>query len=234
LEDPGTWPSRITEVVGPIAEDLGGSTSEVLDLDVDGTATALIHAALQGTRWRVYHCTRLLAHERDDLLRRGLAPTTQELLERKLRAAVEHGYLPETEADAIRAASILTSSRHQRRAREGRVCALTTRDSLADYHGLWRFFENWGGELVHFSQPDQSSRRLQRLGVPSIVVLDVLLDAPPTSGWYPPMERLLVASFLEMGGLRGETNQRPSSAWPVKDVWQPGHPDYDEQAWLPR
>lgn len=234
VEDPRTWPPQVADVLAPIAERLEGSANAALDLHVDDSAVSHIHAALQGTCWRVYHCTRLLPQERDDVLRWGLAPASDGLLEAKLMAAVKYGYLLEAEAAAIQASSMLAPNRRQRHARAGRICALTTSDSLADYHGLWRFLETWGGEIVHFGQSEGVASRLQGLGVPSVVVVDLPLDAPPTVGWYPPMERLLVASLLGMGGLRGETNQRSASAWPVTEIWQPGHPDYDERSWLPR
>lgn len=161
-------------------------------------------------------------------------PASDDLVDRKLSDAARLGYLTAHEAEALRESHMLRPERGQRHGRGGRICALTTRATLRQYHGLWRLFEHWGGELVYFDQPAPEMLRLRDMGTPSIVVIDLQLAEPPSWSWHPPIERLLVGAILELGEVRGEINQRVHGTWPVAAVWQPGHPEYDLQEWLPK
>ena len=232
VDEVGSWPDHVRDLIAVVAEPLADSTDYVQDLHVPDDDVAAIHAALVGTRWRLYHCTRLLDHERDNILTNGLAPATEVLLDDKLTQAVEHGHLSPGDAEVLRESHMLRPGGGQRQGRQGRICALTTRASFADYHGLWRLFEHWGGELIYFDQPDPMLERLRSLGTPSIVVVDLTLITPPSRGWYPPIERLLVGAHLGMDQVHGETNQPVNGFWPVNAVWQPNAADSAAWRWV--
>lgn len=234
VDDPQTWPDHVRDLMTDVAETLRGSTEYVADLEVPEGDTHDIHDALVGSTWRLYHCTRLLPHERDVILATGLAPASDDLVDRKLADAVTHGHLTGPEAEHLRESHMLRPDRGQRQGRQGRICALTTRATLGEYHGLRWLFEHWGGELVYFDQPDPALARLRELGTPSIVVIDFPLTTPPSRSWYPPIERLLVGACLGMGEVHGETNQRVEGTWPVAGIWQPGNPEYDRHERLPQ
>jgi hypothetical protein len=219
--------------VAEAAEPLRESTDYVADLDVPDENAHAIRDALIGSTWRLYHCTRLLDHERDAVLATGLAPASTELVTRKLADAVTHGYLTSEEVESLYSLQALRSGRG-RRSREGRICAVTTRENLEAYSGLFHFFEEWGGELVGMDQPKPVVIRLRQLGAPSVVVVDLTLDSPPARGWHPAFERLLIGRFLGMSEVRGGTNQLVTGTWPVTEIWQPGHPEYDRHERLPQ
>lgn len=227
-----SWPDGLADLVADVAAGLPEVTDSVLDLPVNEWDAQRIAEAAVGTHWRLYHCTRLLPHEREVLLADGLHPASEGLLDRKLGDAVTHGYLTDGEAEVLRESHMLRADRGQR-AREGHVCALTTRESLRDLHGLRWLFGHWGGELIYFDQPEEQLTRLKSLGAPAIVVVDLPLVAPPNRYWYPPFANLLVGRVLGLPEVRGETNQAVLGAWPVSEVWQPGDPEYDAQGWLP-
>ena len=84
VDDCATWTSDLERVVQSVAEHhVGvGSTSSDLWLTDDDPATIL--AALDGVSIRVFHASRLLPFEVDEIRREGLEPASQELFAGKV------------------------------------------------------------------------------------------------------------------------------------------------------
>lgn len=231
LDDPRTWPDELATLVSDVASRTDHSEFAG-DLAVRETDENLIEAVLRDLPVRLFHCTRLLDHERNDVLARGLLPATDELRARKLQAAAEEGHLSHELLAMLERHNVLD---RQRPNRENLICAVTTRAGLDDDFGVAPLMELWGGELVNMDVPRDERRPLRDLGTPSIVALDVPARFHPAWGWAPAAAKLLVGTVFEIEDLGGNVHIRTGGhATPVAAVWQPGHPEYDKHPALPQ
>jgi len=230
LDVPDSWPTTTAEAVAAVGRRLRGTTRHVTDLRVSEAEDAAVAASLEGHLVRVYHCTRLLDAERDDILRNGLRPASDTLAHDRLEMALAGGHLDGRQARDLYARRALA---RQRNSREHRICAVSTRASLNAESGLHHLLGTWGGELLYFDSLKQHRQVLQSLGRPSVVVLDLPADLPNT-GWYPYMAKVLTAVALDFPDVEGEVNATVTQErWPVVDIWQPGHAEYSKHPHLP-
>lgn len=231
IDDPRTWPDELATLVVDVASRTA-HREFASDLHVSENDEELLEAALRDRPVRLFHCTRLLDHERDDVLIRGLLPATDELRAQKLQAAAGKGHLNPELLAMLEQHNVLN---RQRPNRENLICAVSTRAGLDDEFGVAPLMELWGGELVNMDVPRDRQPPLRELGTPSIVVLDVPARFHPMWGWAPPAANLLVGTVFEIEDLGGNVHIRTGGhATPVAAVWQPGHLEYDEHPALPQ
>jgi hypothetical protein len=98
----------------------------------------------------VYHCTRLLPHERDWIKAEGLLPLTAGLVERRIRAALAGGYLSGAEHHELLRLNVF--ARSEQDGRENQICVVAGRESFDDPYSGWEsLLATWGGrgDLLH-------------------------------------------------------------------------------------
>src|SRR4051794_39741687 len=99
LDDPRTWPPAVRSWAQERAAALAGSTEIAGDLNTDLVEREAEFRALFGaSKMLVYHCTRLLEWEAEDIRDGGLVPLSGELVERRIARAQERGALSQNEA----------------------------------------------------------------------------------------------------------------------------------------
>lgn len=92
IDDPRTWPNDIATAVADVASRTP-PCEFASDLQISEADEGVIQAALLDRPVRVFHCTRLLEHERHEIIEHGLLPATDELRAWKLHAAANAGHL---------------------------------------------------------------------------------------------------------------------------------------------
>lgn len=231
IDDARTWPPAIATVV----TDVASRTTRrefASDLRISDADEHVIEAVLLDQPVRLFHCTRLLDHERDGILEHGLLPATDELRARKLQAAADGGHLAPDLHQTLQKHNVLN---RQRPNRENLICAVSTRAGLDDEYGLDWLMGLWGGELVNMDVPREQQKPLRELGTPSVVVFDAPARFHPEWGWSPAAAMLLVGTVHGVEDLGGGIHiQTAGEAAPVTAVWQPGHPEYHAHLTLPQ
>jgi hypothetical protein len=133
--------------------------------------------------------------------------------------------------------AICTDAEPNWRKRKKEVCVVLGRCAFDDNaDGVHPLLSSWGGEDIYFAtETAQMKSELQRLRVPTIVIVAI----PVAESWReqfcaPDLGKLLIGSFL---GMMSYADMFHHAAVPPRDVlaiWQPGHPEYDAHAGLPR
>lgn len=230
-DDQRTWPANVLAWARTRAASLAGSTEFTSDLNTELLEREQEFRALfAGTKVIVYHCTRLLEWEADDIRRGGLAPLTPELVARRIDQAEVRGPLGPEIAARLRASDVFTL--RSATGRDGQVCAVIGREGFED-SGLDYFFSLWGGEGIYWAHADNPDP--PRLGRPAIVVAGIdVSDRSRELRFGPALSKLFVGLLL---GTRGNyADVFLESSIPASDViaiWQPGHPEYDRLPRLP-
>ncbi|WP_448062257.1 hypothetical protein [Cellulomonas hominis] len=234
VDDPATWSSALTAAVSPVADRLSGTTRHPLDLAFTQLEDYSITDALAGAEVRLYHSTRLLPHEVEQVLAVGLRTLDADLIYDRLDQAVATGHLTRAEADEL--AATHTPLDRPSEVRAGQVCATATTWSLThDPGAVEPLMTRWGGEAIYWAHGhDHLGARLGSIGTPAVVVF----HAPAHrlgDDWFPPLPRLLVGAQLALDGVDADVFLRaPVSAGAIEDVWLPGDPKFDRFALLPR
>ena len=232
-DEPATWPSALTDAVRHAADRLRGSTEYALDLDLASDEEAAIGVALAGVDLRLYHSTRLLPHEIEQVRSEGLRLLDDALIAEKLAAAVDGGHLTRVEADQLAAEHAPTTPEGHR---AGQVCAvLSTWSFTNDVGAVWRLVTSWGGEAIYWAHEHTPlGTRLASIGTPAIVV-HTAPAARRGDLYFPPLARALVGAALGLDEVNGDVflfAPVPPSA--VEAVWVPGTPEYDQFSQMPR
>lgn len=231
LDDPRTWPEPVAAWVEDWAGRLPRETYAgdlAVPLEEEDRFRALLTTPLIA-----YHCTRLLDHELEMINAEGLQLLTQELVERRLDAALEHGFLDVAARDSLRASHTFALGGH--RHREGQVCLTVGRQVFDETPwGCEPLLSTWGGEGIYMAREDRWPL-LQQLGRPAIVVARVDLSAShKVHRTGPPLDRLFVGARIGAQLLFADVFY--TTAVPPEDVlaiWQPGHAEYDRHTELP-
>jgi hypothetical protein len=235
IDDPKTWALNLCSAVSRAAAKLQGTAAFPGDLRLDPWDLSEIRDALAGVRVLLFHASRLVPHEVDDIHRSGLKRLNAELIEAKVRAALAKGYLTASEAHDLHAhhAPLDGSTGH----RAGQVCAIASQRQFDDNpHGVLPLLTQWGGEALYWSHQQHSplTPTLERLGTPAIVAL----EAPAIrcgDSWFPDLEALLVATALGATDVGADVYLRSDvPAADIRGVWSPGTPEYDVHPFLPR
>jgi hypothetical protein len=219
------------------AEALRGTTEITSDLEIGLDGDTSFRDALAGHPLRAYHCTRLLDHETQDIRERGLRLLDNDLAASRLDGALASGAISPEEHDHLLANTVFAHRNSS--GRLAQVCAVAGRDAFDEHvRGVWPLLSTWGGEAIYWAHDRKPMKeRLARIGVPTIVVLDLDLDAPTPSRhlFFPDLEKVFVGVVL---GLEGHScdvfyhlGVPPTS---IVDIWQPGHSEYDRHPELPR
>jgi hypothetical protein len=167
---------------------------------------------------RAFHCTRLLDHEVGGIKASGLLSLNLKLVTQRIDRAEQRGYLTKEQADELRTGNLVV--RPTKALREELVAFFTGRYLLDERpQQFLHLLKTWGGEGIYFGVSETSGlyRHLKTFGKPSIVVADLDSSDPRVTG--------------RRGQITVEGDVPPE--W-IKDIWQPGHPEYDKHRKLPQ
>lgn len=197
---------------------------ESSDLWLADNHRATILAALAGVNTRVFHASRLLPFELDEIGREGLKPSSKELFAGKVAGAVAHGLLSPAEGtELLTSAEPLDGSDGSARVAQVCVSAGTVvyRDAR---HAVRPLLRSWGGEVLYFAhEQDDLGKRLQELGTPTII--EVSLPAVRARDRrFPDVAQCLVGTVLGFSDVGSDVFIRGSAVPPedILAVHQPG------------
>ena len=137
-----TWPAALCDALAEAVADWILETA-ASDLEVPLSDTE-VTALLDGRPLRVYHATRLLAHEIESVRGDGLHALTPELVERRIGGAVNAGAITATDAERFRAQTVYANGSRGRRSDQ--VCAVAGLSAFTEgWRGVWPLLNTWGG-----------------------------------------------------------------------------------------
>jgi hypothetical protein len=210
VDDISTWPAHVSEYVDHWANRLRGTTEYTCSLEIPLEQESKFCRMLDGYLVRAYHCTRLLDHECESILKHGLRVLSVDLMVDRIRAACDVGAITDAEYERYLASHALAVScdKHGVANRINRVCLIFSRTVL-DHSatGVKDLLDTWGGEALYSYLPGGGRRsgdreRLQEIGHASIVVahLDVAaridLHRPKCDFITPGLDRCFVGAAL--------------------------------------
>ncbi len=224
LDNQSSWGPAIREIIGEHESRLekpAGTARERADED-------LMDEAARGRRLRTYHCTRLLPHEDIRIREQGLRLLTKDLMIERIESAVDHGHIDHEERRAFHRSHAFATADHQHR--EG--CTYLILGTAAFAETPWRvnqLLSRWGGEAMYQSGSAIPKHRLEQLGKPTIVVVEVVYRPEQ----YERHSRDLLEPFLraDLGHEDAFTELRSLERIPAEaivETWTPGHPSYDQ------
>ncbi len=119
-----------------------------------------------------YHCTRLAAHEIENIKNSGMKMLTKELVEERLQHALENGLLNKEQYRYISNSRYLKNSLdNQYGHRTNYIWFCPNRSTLKDGGAVCRLFQSWGGEAVYNGHEEDKNigHHLKSIGTPCIV-----------------------------------------------------------------
>lgn len=193
IDNQATWPE---DVVTFIEE-----RSNSIDLEENSSMSIgdeILLPLLNTSFLLVYHATRLLPHEKDDIRTNGLQILTEELVAKKIRDAVHFGYLTERMGEELLCGSTLRTRSEEKRANQ--ICFVVGKSLIEqEDSGLSNLFDIWGGESINFTGAgDNHMTCLKRIGEPSAVKALLPITSQSSIRIYPE----LTVSFIK--AFRGE------------------------------
>lgn len=232
VEDASTWPAGLLRAVRSAADDLRGTASACVDLRPGDSHLWLIRDQLTHVRPSVFHATRLLPHELDDIATSGLRLMTRDLVEHKLKAAFDAGALTSAQSEHLLAE---IEPLHGPARRADQACAsATTRGFREDIHGVWRLLTYWGGEVIYWRHgDDELGVRLRTMGAPAVIELTVPAQRHGDA-WYPALENLLIGAVLGLDDVNADVYLRSAADTEVVAIHTPGTAWWDAFPQLPR
>lgn len=233
IDDETTWPDRVRAWVEPRAERLRGTRKYTCDLAVPLETEDEFRELLAGEIVLADHYTRLLDHEVNRIRREGLKPLTDDLLTSRIIAAHAHCAFDEETKARLLNGHVFSTGRSAGRA--GKVCFVLGRSELgSSAAGCDDQLLIWGGEGI-FRSDVALADRVRGLGRPAMVVAQLDVSSRETAPSFPPLNRLFVGAVLRTQGTYGEVHlARGVPAPDILGVYQPGDPEYDRYAGLPR
>ena len=235
VDDRSTWPSRIAEVVDVVATKLQGSTTYTADLAVSPEEETAFRVSLSPYFVRAYHATRLLPHEADNIRERGLLTLTPELMDYRIQAAYENGFITDAQRLTFAKANVFAEPDGATAGRTGQTCLFISSQLLDnDVDAVERLITIWGGEGLYMSR--SGSFLTPTLGIPSIVVADIDLSVDPSIHCvWPGVLRCFVAQVLGLSDIAADVMYKiPIAPTRIRDIWQPGQPEFDRHEELLR
>jgi hypothetical protein len=233
LDKPTTWPSAVMDWAGSYAESLRGSTHLTPDLDVPLEGEDEFRSLLDGHGVLAFHCTRLLDHEVKAIRTQGLRMLTRELVEERIAEAHCRGCITDGQQNVALERNVF--ARHDEHGREGQVCLVLGRQAFNEPgNGCEPLLSGWGGEGLNggpFGNPWDLA-----VGTPTLVVACVDLSVSHrVSPTFPDLHKLFVGTLLGTEQTWADVHLRaPVLSGDILEIWQPGHPEYDRHADLPR
>ncbi|MCC6497896.1 MAG: hypothetical protein IT193_16715 [Propionibacteriaceae bacterium] len=230
-DDLSTWPTALLAELSDALTKFP-TTEYASDLAIPLSNERLV-MLLEGRPLRAYHATRLLEHEVIGIRRDGLRMLTPEHVERRISAAVAAGSITKHDAAMFRAGTVYAIPGPGER--DGRVCAVVSRSTFADFpSGVRPLLSTWGGEAIYWRAAPEARVRLAELGRPSIVVVDLPLLGVSFHA-FPGLGPVFAGHLAGLAMAWGDVHyfaDVPGSA--VADIWQPGSSTYDRYPMLPR
>lgn len=156
-----------------------------------------VRDALSECWLRAFHCTRLLPHEVEMILRQGLRALSAELLADRIAAARETGAISDDEACVIQNSHVFAVD--EERNRDAQVClTLSRQELLRDSHSVLPLLSHWGGEAVYKSSAATLlSPKLKTMGSPAIIPLRISVSRNAAkSVFYPSLHKVFIGSAL--------------------------------------
>ncbi|MFD3427443.1 hypothetical protein [Nocardia fluminea] len=230
LDDISTWPPELRTLATIGSRHPACQTRFTSDLEPSAEISKAIDAVLAEHGVVVYHCTRLMDFEAEDIRVNGLRTASTELLKDKVTNACHRGFLTDEQAEHILATGVLTSA-DQRSVRTNELCAVANLHTIVVCgNGMQPYFQNWGGEITNFWQ--QSNRQilsaLRRIGLPTLVAIHY--RPSERDGHFPDLPKLVIGRWREHEDYSGEIHIRVAEDGrvPVLGIWSP-----DDDGWLP-
>jgi len=172
---------------------------------------------LAGEKILGFHCTKLLSHERAEILDGGLQPLSPELAEKRVQSARRLNHLSQTVADRLLRVNAAGDAY-----RRGMIWFVFRRSLLRRKSGVWSLLCCWGGEAIyglHTGDPDVGPV-LKTIGEPSLVVAAVPGDRIETGR--------LSRFFLKAdGAASGDYVKGPISAAWIIDIVDRSDPRFE-------
>lgn len=233
VDDPTAWPSDLRGEVAAVAERLVGTTEHTSDLEVTNQDESVIMCSLAGVDVRLYHATRLLPHEVDQIRHEGLRVLDVDLINEKLDGALRAGMLSVAERTQLASTHAPIDGSAGRRAAQ--VCAVLTPHAFShDVHGVWPLMSSWGGESIYWAhERTPLGARLTQIGSPAIVVFTA--PAALDDNYFPSLAKALVAAVLGLPDVNADVFlHEPVPPERIENIWTPGIDEYDQWPDLPR
>jgi hypothetical protein len=211
---PGSWPKILLEAVAS-SDGLVGDASISGDLRFSEEASDAVNRAAVGLVLATRHFTRLLSHEIESIASSGLALYSRQLFDERIDRAVALGYIEQAIGSELKAITIPAAEQESRGRREF-VCMIVGEVFEYDPASVAELITNWGGEGIYFAAGALPYKPILRLlGRPCVVHVNLSLADPSALLFWPPLEKLLLASFRglpEIGGDVFSSRAIPSSA----------------------
>lgn len=131
---------------------------------------------LNPNRLEMVHCTKLLAHEIENIKNYGLRVLTTELVTERISSAFEYEYLTVQEKEFLLNDYQRKLNRNDYKYRQNQLWLVTPKRLSSHDCGAERLFTSWGGESVYNEHDvDQTpiAKKLKALGIPCIVLTSV-------------------------------------------------------------
>lgn len=188
IDDQATWPEEVVAFIKEKSESINLNENPSMSIG-DETLLPLLNTSYL----LLYHATRLLPHEKEDILENGLQILTGELVAKKIREAVSYGYLTARVGEELLCGSTLRISPEEKRA--NRICFVVGKSPIEkEDPNLSDLFDIWGGESINYTDAGlKHMSLLKRIGEP--VVVKTLL--PSTTRSPIPTAPELTVSFIK-------------------------------------
>ena len=206
-----TWPDALNALVENWATQYGKTTSYTNDLSVPLEQEEWVRDALSECWLRAFHCTRLLPHEVEMILRQGLRALSAGLLADRIAAARESGTISDDEARVIQNSHVFAGG--EERNRDAQVClTLSRQELLRDSHSVLPLLSHWGGEAVYKSSAAALlAPKLKTMGSPAIVQLRISINREAAeSNFYPSLHKVFIGSALGLSNYDADVFYRAS------------------------
>jgi hypothetical protein len=236
VDDQTTWPVEVRRQVAADVDQL----TDVRDFgQLTGiSAVRWRSQLLEGHTLRVFHATKLLKHELDDLAVVGLRPLTERLVDERLQKAAAAGELSAEMAEALAQISLLRVQ-DQREIREGMVSVVAGLKLLGfNPDSVTNQLTRWGGEVLNqaLETSDPMSIRLRQIGTPALVIAEVQVSEDAVADDYQldALYRAFVGTALGFAGVGAHLQLHlPIPGSQIEAVWTPGTVGYDQYDQLP-
>jgi hypothetical protein len=223
-DDEATWPAGLKEHL--LSLPLGDSPFAA-DQCIAPDSERYFNELLQGVKVRLYHCTRLLAHEVEWVRSEGLLPLTQELIARRVHAFADACGPRLTVQEAVQGQE--AHAAEERRSREGQVCLILGSANFEDPGATENLLGAWGGEAVYRNNSDAFHGGASlAFGTPSIVIAAVDLVTDPAPMCFPDACKVFLGRLRRLERPCADVHlRRAVPPADILDVWHPGSSGYD-------
>lgn len=224
VDDRSTWTPEISQRVDDWADACRGTTEYTTDLPLRAEDESVFLALFQGLLLRVYHCTKLLPHEKAMIRRSGLVPLSAKLVTGRIDAATTAGTFTDAEADQLHRGHVFATNQQQYR--EGQVCFVLSKQTLG--RGCEPLLTTWGGEAICRSSGTRHlEERLISIGVPTVVQATIDLFTGSEHLFFATLHKTFVAVALGFRDAGSDVFYRsPVPASQIERIMQAGDEDF--------